>query len=234
MGSNPTLSAVQSTKAAQYYIMMKQPIQNAATFYIVRHGLTHLNVQGRLQGQIDSPLTDLTEQGVIEIKEVAHSLKNISFDLVYSSDLLRAKRTAEILLLDRKIAINTTKLLRERSFGKYEGVLATQFNEENRELIEKRTALSKEENWKFKYADDHESDEEMMTRLLAFFREVAVAWPEKTILVVAHGGIIRVLLMHLGYNIEHKPGVVKNGAYIKLLSNGDEFQVEKLNGITLL
>lgn len=90
-----------------------------ATFYIVRHGETEWNAQGLMQGHLDSPLTSTGEE---QARELAQTLLAIHFDHVFSSDLLRARRTAELLVIDRKFALNTTQLLRERTFGKYEGM----------------------------------------------------------------------------------------------------------------
>ncbi len=206
-------------------------MKNQTTFYIVRHGETQWNAQRRVQGHGDSPLTP---QGEEAIKELAKVLGNIQFDHVYSSDLLRAKRTAELLVIDKKLAVNTTQLLRERTFGRYEGRLIEEFRAENKELLEKQQSLSKEERWKFKLAEDMESNEEVISRLLVFLREAAVTYPNKTILVVAHAGVLRVLLEHLGYDVVSGSGKVKNGAYVHMLSDGIEFDVKEIQGVELV
>ena len=84
-------------------------VNNLTTFYIVRHGQTEWNVLHRIQGQLDS---SLTEQGKQEAKETAKKLKDVHFDVIYSSDLLRSKHTAEIIALEKKLEIMTTKALR--------------------------------------------------------------------------------------------------------------------------
>lgn len=203
-------------------------MKNHAIFYIVRHGETEWNVKKILQGQGDSPLTSV---GKKQIADLAKEISLIHFDHIYSSDLMRAQQTAEILNIERKLAINTTHLLRERAFGKYEGKTREKFQEGNRNLIEKFEKLSKDQKWKFKYADDMESNEELITRLLIFLRETAVAYPGKTILVVTHGGALRVLLAHLGYELTKSKGLIGNGAYIKLLSDGTDFEVKEMKGI---
>lgn len=200
------------------------------TFYIVRHGETHWNVQKLLQGHGDSPLT---ESGKEQIQKRAQEFTNIHFDHVFSSDLLRAKHTAELLTIEKKLAINTTHLLRERSFGKYEGKPREVFQAENKELIEKYEALSSQEQRKFKYADDMESAEEIVLRLLIFLRETAVTYEGKTILLVTHGGAMRVLLEHLGQVVLEGRGTISNTAYVKLLSDGVEFEVKETNGIQM-
>jgi len=205
-------------------------MNNPATFYIVRHGETEWNVKKLLQGHGDSPLTSAGRE---QIADLAKELSLIHFDHVFSSDLMRARQTAEILNIERKLAINTTHLLRERAFGKYEGEKREFFKEQNKQLAEKFETLSKEQKWKFKYADDMESNEEIITRLLVFLRETAVGYPNKNILVVSHGGTMRVLLTHLGYELIEGKGLIGNGAYIKLLSDGADFEVKELKRITI-
>ena len=60
------------------------------TIYIVRHGETKWNVKQLMQGHKDSPLT---EKGIEQAEEIKKELKNIHFYRIFSSDLLRAKRT---------------------------------------------------------------------------------------------------------------------------------------------
>jgi broad specificity phosphatase PhoE len=198
------------------------------TFYIVRHGETHWNVQKLLQGHADSPLT---QAGREQAQALAAKFAPIQFDHVFSSDLLRAKHTAELLTIEKQLAINTTELLRERSFGKYEGKSREQFEAENRELVAKFEALSDAEKHTFKYAPDMSSDEEVVTRLITFLRETAVAYPDKTILAVTHGGVLRVLLKHLGKPVRWGRGTIKNTAYIILQSDGIEFDLKTSEGI---
>ena len=64
-------------------------------FYIVRHGQTLLNSLDRAQGWADSPLTEAGKQMAADIGQ---KLKGIDFDAVYTSDMLRAVQTAELIL----------------------------------------------------------------------------------------------------------------------------------------
>lgn len=201
---------------------------NNTTFYIVRHGQTTWNVEGLMQGHTDSPLTEKGEQ---QAKETAEKLKHINFDLIFSSDLLRAKRTAEIISLERQLAVETTDLLRERSFGIYEGQPYEAVHVYD-ELLEK---LGEDERHTFSQ-NGVEDEASFIGRILTFFRETAVTHPGKNILVVSHGGVIRSLLLHLGI-AAWKAGasniIVKNASYMKLLSDGVNFEVKELEGITI-
>jgi probable phosphoglycerate mutase len=202
------------------------PKQKQTTFYIVRHGQTDWNVQRLIQGQIDIPLNETGEK---QAQEAAKQFKKIKFDLAFSSDLMRAHRTAEIIALEHALTVETTKALRERAFGEIEGKPSKVFFA-FRELL---TALSKEERFKKKANENFESDEEVTIRIITFLRETAVANPGKTVLVTTHGGVLRVILLHLGYfdyrTIEGH--IFTNLSYIKITSDGIDFFVEEVQGI---
>lgn len=197
-----------------------------ATFYIVRHGETQWNVEKLHQGHLDSPLT---ERGLAQAKETAEMLKDIHFDEVFSSDVLRAKRTAEIIVLEKGLAITTNELLRERHYGKYEGKPNSYLKEEQRERIEKFQTLSREEQEKFKYTPDLESNAELVLRFTTFLQEIAPAYQGKKVLVVTHGGIVKAFLIHIGYL--SSGDVVGNAACITIDSNGKDFLVRESVGI---
>lgn len=200
--------------------------KNYCTFYIVRHGETEWNVKGLIQGQGDSPFT---QKGVKQVKDAAKELKNIHFDAFFSSDLLRAKRTAEIIALEHKLAVSTTKLLRERNYGHLDGK-STDVLKDIYKIYDK---LSDKERFKYKISRDIESDEEMIVRFITYIREVAANYFGKTIFVGTHGGVMRALLIHLGWTT-YKGFLIKrikNTAYIKLLSDGVEFFINETRGI---
>ncbi len=201
-------------------------MNDLTTFYFLRHGETEYNTKHIVQGQIDSPLT---AEGIENIKKLAVKFRDIKFDLAFSSDLLRAKRTAEIIALEHKLAVETTELIRERSFGKYEA----QHNSVLDAYYKLFSELSDEE--KFTYSKDNvESNEKLMARVITFLRETAIAYPGKTILVASHGTVLRVLLTHLGYGT-HKTlpsRSVANLAWARIESDGIDFFVKETEGIT--
>jgi broad specificity phosphatase PhoE len=200
------------------------------TLYLVRHGETVWNVNHRIQGQLDS---ELTENGVLESKKQAQKLKDIQFDGIFSSDLSRAAKTAEILKLDRKLAIATHKALRERTFGKYDGSFGDKYTKAIQNLLEKYEKLTENERWKFKFDEGYESDEELVTRFITILREIAVGYLGKTILVVTHGGNLRTFLTHLGFAAhgELKPGTFKNAGYVKVRCDGADFFLDGVEGV---
>jgi broad specificity phosphatase PhoE len=200
-------------------------VNNLTTFYLVRHGNTEWNVKRLLQGHSDSPLTN---EGLEQAKNLAIEFRNIKFDRIFSSDLLRAKRTAEIIALEHKIAVEATQLLRERSYGNLEGQPAAEFEKVDA-ILDK---LTDEERYTYKYKE-LETDEEIVTRFITFMREIAISNPNKNILIVTHGGSMRALLKRLCYGTyeELKHGAVKNGAWVKLETEGVDFFVKETKGV---
>lgn len=192
------------------------------TLFIARHGQTEWNVKKIIQGHSESVLT---ERGKQQARELHRTLQDIHFDAIFSSDLLRAKQTAEIIALEKKLAVTTTAALRERKWGKYEGRKSTEYQQEARVLLEKFNTLSDQEKWQFRMSVDMETDEEVVSRFIQFVREIAVAYRGKTVLVVTHGGCIRTFLTRLGYMSygEFEGMAPQNAGYMKVLSDGIDF-----------
>lgn len=204
--------------------------QNTTSFYIVRHGETEWNIKGLLQGHGDSPLT-IT--GMIQARKIARKLKKIKFADVYSSDLLRAKRTAEIIALEHKLAVKTTQALRERAFGKFEGKHFSIITGAMKKLLERYKKLTEAEIFKLKIEPNVESPFEAVTRFITFLREIAVSYLGKNVLIVTHGGIMRNLLIHLGAgNTQTLPhGSMQNTALIVIDCDGVDFQIKEISGV---
>jgi probable phosphoglycerate mutase len=195
--------------------------------YLVRHGKTDWNAKGLLQGQSDIPLNKEGEKQAIEAAK--KHFKKIKFAAIFSSDLVRSKRTAKIIALEKKMAVETSVLLRERDFGPFEGKHWQEVEKELRMSIKEFRMLSDEVAKKLGI----ESDEKIMERFLRFLREVAVAYRGKNVLIVTHGSVMRVFLTKLGYlsKGESRQVFIKNLAFIKVLSDGVDFFVKEVFGV---
>ena len=207
--------------------------ENYCNLYIVRHGETEWNVKNIIQGQSNS---NLTEKGIEQAKKTGDELKDINFDAIFSSDSTRAHNTAEIIRLERELIVETSQLLRERNFGKFEGKHGSEFLEAFREKLKEKETLSGEEGWNFTVADDIETDEMIVLRFITKLREIAVAHPNKTVLVVSHGGPIRMFLAKIGYakREELVGGSLKNAGCINVLSDGVDFILQSVKGVELV
>lgn len=151
--------------------------------YILRHGETEWNREDRVQGRMDSPLT---KKGLEDIAVMAHRLSHIPIDICYTSDLTRAKKTAEGLINNRKIPIIEEEALRELPLGPWEGKLFKDIQNDPNSVVYFQTPdqfhLPGLEN----FHDLYKGMGEFIQRL--------ESEPKEHILIVAHGVSIRALL----------------------------------------
>ena len=190
------------------------------TIYLMRHGETIFNTQTRYQGYIDS---DLTEEGKAVIRQRAEEFKDIDFDAVYTSDLGRTTKTAEIILLERQLEIKAKELLRERSFGKFEGKIKEELLDEYGHLFDQYATLKGKERMSFTFDGAFEDLESLQNRIFTVLREISLAHPGKNVLVVTSGSLMGSLLGHLDPKYyEMKPA---NTGYAKIACDGVEFKI---------
>mgnify|MGYP002638603759 CR=1 FL=1 len=160
--------------------------------YIIRHGETDWNTQGRMQGQTDIALN---EKGIRLAKVTAEGMKDIAFDLCITSPLKRARQTAEIILAGKKIPVLEEKRIQEISFGDWEGVGC---RKENYELPVPFEEFQKFYKDPFHYEPDNsgESIAALCERTADFWEELTEneALADKTILIATHGCAMRALL----------------------------------------
>ncbi len=90
------------------------------TLYVIRHGETPWNVEGRYQGHLDPPLTP---NGEAQAQATAEKLAPLEFEVIYSSDLARAHLTAQALADKIKLPIHRDPRLREINQGEWQGVV---------------------------------------------------------------------------------------------------------------
>jgi alpha-ribazole phosphatase len=98
--------------------------------FLIRHGQTDSNVEGRYQGSLD---TSLTEKGIEQAAAAKKYLTKVSFSNIYSSPLKRAIQSAEIIAEDTGLDIRIKKDLREIDFGKWEGMKFGEINAKYRQ-----------------------------------------------------------------------------------------------------
>ena len=151
--------------------------------YIMRHGKTDWNARHKLQGRTDIPLND---EGRKMAGNAAAECRDIPFDLCYSSPLIRARETAEIVLRGRDIPIFTDDRLVEMSFGEYEGV-ENSFDIPDCPI---NVLFFHPEQYTFS-AGGSETFEELFTRTGEFLDEVIypLMGEGKNVLIVGHGAM---------------------------------------------
>jgi broad specificity phosphatase PhoE len=198
------------------------------TLYIVRHGQSVFNRDDVLSGHGDP---DLTDQGKTQAKALAGKLSHINFDEIYTSDLQRAIKTAELISGSYVPKEHQLTQLRERSFGQMEGKSAQHWRDMHQ--AEHYQKLSDDKRWTYKHRPDMESDHEVSERYIEAIQDLAKHHPGKTLLIVAHGGALRALLIKLGYATlsDLPPEAMQNTSYAKLIYDGHGLKVEETAGI---
>ena len=198
------------------------------TIYIVGHGQSEANV-AKLHGLN----TKLSPKGLKQAKELSKKFRDIHFDAIFSSPLIRAKETVEFIAEEQKLEVLTKETLRERHEGAVDGKAVDAAKKEFEKTYKMREELPYEE-WKtMSIAEGYESDESLMSRFITTLREIAIAYPGKTILVGSHVGIMKTLLIHLGYGT-HKTlpsSGFTNTSSIKIKTDGVDFFLEQIDGI---
>ncbi|MGE5259161.1 MAG: histidine phosphatase family protein [Hyphomicrobiales bacterium] len=148
-------------------------------FCLIRHGQTEWNLAGRYQGQSDVPLN---EKGRAQARALAWQFRKLPFAAVYSSDLQRARETAEIIAAALHLPVTADIRLREINQGEWEGQLV--------ETIAARYAAL----WRQRQVDPAgirppggETVEEVARRARAALQDISRLHPDDSILISSHG-----------------------------------------------
>ena len=198
--------------------------------YIVRHGETEWNVKRKFQGQLDSPLT---EKGIEEIKNTAEKIKNVNFRQVYTSQLGRAIKSAEIILGKNSQKISSPiKLpeLNEIHFGQWQGL---SFDE----IFEKYPLDAHNYfNDIKKYEAENINGEKLENGLERFLKgliKIAENNDSGNVLVVTHGTVLELFIKFVDgkkYENLDERKIIKNGDYkIFTFEEGKFFKIEQEN-----
>jgi broad specificity phosphatase PhoE len=132
---------------------------------LIRHGPTEWNATRRFQGRTDLPLS---ATGRAHARAIADALRSERFDRIYSSDLVRALQTAEILAEPRNAQVHTDERLREFDFGDWEGLTWSEIVAANPHLMEQGPTAAK------RYAPQAgEPYERVCARVESFFADLA-------------------------------------------------------------
>ena len=161
-------------------------LQRPTELLLVRHGETEQNKNYIIQGHTD---TDLNAQGIKKAAATAEFLKDFDYHHIYSSDLRRAKKTADFIANHLNLEINESEKIREINFGNWEGLNLEEISDKFPEALKA---------WKEDPLTNGPPGGENITQFAArinmFFNELLEIHQGEKIIVVTHGGVIKMYL----------------------------------------
>lgn len=191
---------------------------------LVRHGETTWNVEGRYQGQEDTPLS---ERGLKQGHLLAEGLRNIPIDLCIASPLQRSFNTCKFCADLHNLPVEPDKRLLEINHGSWEGILAKDIEAQYpTEYHQWHT-----EPHLVQMPDGGESLEDVRKRTREAFDEYVEKYPDKTILVAAHDAVNKAIICDiLGLGMEHFWQIKQDNTCINVLEyNEGTWRVVLLN-----
>lgn len=149
------------------------------TLYVVRHGQTEWNLEKRLQGHQDSPLTQLGRE---QASQLCNRLRNEDIDMIYCSESKRTRDTADLIKGSRSIPVVLKQEFKELNLGDWEGL-------QHHEVIDQEP-----ESWDHFWNSPHlyvpnekgESYQQLKDRAIPVVEKIINEQQGKTILIVTH------------------------------------------------
>lgn len=157
---------------------------------LIRHGQTDWNLEERWQGSTDVPLN---AQGIEQAHIVARTLSKQRITAVYSSDLIRAKLTADVIAAAHGLTVHADPRWRELHLGVFQGLTYHEISARYPEEVEKMRT-----DYMGYIMPQGESRRAMQIRTYEALLDIVAREPDgSTSVVVSHGGTIRVILLRL-------------------------------------
>lgn len=180
---------------------------------LVRHGETTWNQEGKFLGHSDP---GLNETGEFQARKAADILRGETIDQIFSSDALRAIETSLIIAQGHDVCVKVMSSLREINFGAWEGLTFEEIQTRYPVLLNKWL----EDPFKVRIPDG-ETAEEVWCRVLEAWEVISAGTSDKdTVVIVAHGGPLRLLACHL-------TGIDSSRQWEFTLGHGEIFTIER-------
>jgi broad specificity phosphatase PhoE len=185
------------------------------TFFFVRHGESEANLARIFSGRRDSPLT---ERGRAQAITVADALEDVLFDRIIATPLSRSLDTALVIARRRKMPVDVVRDLVEIDVGERTGA-----------TFDEVAGLPEWKDDGFISWPKGESLEQVLARSLRALRAIHHDSPGDTVLVIAHGGVTRILVSHfLGILPKLDASRQTNTAVTVIVGDGQTGRVERL------
>lgn len=196
--------------------------------YLIRHAQSTGNIEKRLTGRVDYPLTN---EGNRQVEKLTDSLKNIHFDVAYSSPLNRAVETIKPLTELNNININVEDTLSEMYFGIYDGSTWEEVNK-----IDWTISNTREQINEIVGIPNQETTEQVKHRMYDAVSKIVDKNKGKTILISSHGVAIEAFLREITGEpfIEKKQEYSQKNTSVNVIQYDDikeKFKIKRLNDI---
>lgn len=193
----------------------------ATNFFLIRHGLTFWNHEHRYQGHTD---IELNNEGIRQAQTLKKRFAMEKFDAIYSSDLKRALKTAEIINEIHQLPIQISSELREINFGVWEAHTYRELERDYPELL--KIWLTKPE---LLHIPQGESFAMVRDRAVKLIRNIVLQYSNSTVAVITHGGTIAALICGLlGLSLDNIRKYKHNNAAVTLLTITQDKVILKL------
>ena len=185
------------------------------TVYLLRHGSVVGAETRRFIGHLDVPLSPLGER---QMAAVARRMASFALDAVYASDLVRTRRSAEILAAPHGLPIVAVPELREFAMGRWEGLTAEQIR--GLDAAAFTAWMADVAGYQF---PEGESLTQLTGRAWPAFERIVAAHPDGSVAIVAHGGTNRMILCRaLGLSVRRLLALGQDYGCLSVLSRSDE------------
>lgn len=154
--------------------------------YLVRHGKTHWNTIGKIQGFKES---ELNQEGLLQGKKVAEYFKKIHIDKIYTSPLSRAYDTANLINKNHQLQLKEVDLLKEMCFGDWEGLKKDEITDQDKYMTWLKTP-------ELVQIPGGENLESLRLRARKFISSLDFS-SDETIVLVSHSAMIKMLIIEL-------------------------------------
>ncbi|MGQ9904079.1 MAG: histidine phosphatase family protein [Anaerolineae bacterium] len=190
------------------------------TLFLIRHAQSTANADRRIQGWLDSPLSELGRQ---QVQALCERFRSTPLNAVYASPLARAVDTAQEIASIHNLAVMLDDRLKEYNMGQWTGL--------SRAEIE---ALSPGIDLDAEYelaVPDGETAQEMYSRIEPFLREVMSRHAGETIAIITHGGTLGMLVgTMLGLPVMRRhPFSFSNTSVTEVTYEGGRWRLQRLN-----
>ncbi len=193
---------------------------------LIRHAKTPWNLEKRIQGREDIALSP---EGISDAHLWGEALLSQNYDAIFSSPMIRAMQTSQIIAKKIHLEIEYDDDLREQDFGDWEGRKISEIRTQIPGEIEHQEAMG----WAF-CPPGGESRTLVLNRALKAIKRIANRFEQKQVLIISHSSVMKILIYKaLGHTFMPDEPVLLKNTHLHALIWNQEIKIDTLNSIKL-